>query len=282
VIAGAFVDGWDLTQAAKADGACGTATGTCSVVALLKFLNVAVGSAVPVTVNATATGVTGLTPGVAQTGTIIAINTDQTSMGGVAYGAMANYGSNPGAVKVASVNASTEGQFYYNVASSVLTRIANTTAYAANETVCLFTSVTVCAPITISIGNVNTGKGFLNRINLLKSGSSTTNASFKIWLYSAAPGTSTPSQFDSTSYTGPRAGDLPNYIGVATCATGTATSDTTAQVWYECALSNPNSAGLLEFQALSGGTTIDALISVTAAYTPASGETFTVYASGVY
>src|SRR6185312_2499876 len=39
-------------------------------------------------------------------GTIIANNTDQTSLGGVAYGAMANFGTSPGAVKVPGSNAS--------------------------------------------------------------------------------------------------------------------------------------------------------------------------------
>lgn len=37
--AGAGVDGWDLTQGAKADAVCGTSTGTCSVLALLKYAN---------------------------------------------------------------------------------------------------------------------------------------------------------------------------------------------------------------------------------------------------
>lgn len=44
---GAGVDGWDLTQGAKADSVCATPTGTCSVVALLKFLNAAVNSSIP-------------------------------------------------------------------------------------------------------------------------------------------------------------------------------------------------------------------------------------------
>lgn len=44
---GSGVDGWDLTQGAKADSVCGTATGTCSVVALLKYLNASVSAAVP-------------------------------------------------------------------------------------------------------------------------------------------------------------------------------------------------------------------------------------------
>lgn len=45
---GAGVDGWDITQGTKADSVCGSATGTCSVVALLKFLNTAAGLPLPV------------------------------------------------------------------------------------------------------------------------------------------------------------------------------------------------------------------------------------------
>lgn len=174
------------------------------------------------------------------------------------------------------------GSYFTNVAGSTLTRASNTTPYAANETVCLLASATPCAPITISIANIASGRGLINRVSLLKSGPSTTNASFTIWLFSAAPGTSTPSQFDATSYTGPRAADMPNYIGNAQCTTPTVTSDTTAQVWYDCALSNPNTGGALDFQALAGLTNIDALISVTTAYTPASAETFQAFVSGIY
>ena len=174
------------------------------------------------------------------------------------------------------------GTYFANVPSSVLARASNTTAYAANETVCLLTSTTVCVPLTIPIAASNAGKGLINRVSLLKSGSSTTNASFTIWLYSAAPGTTSPNQFDATSYTGPRAADMPNYIGNAQCTTATATSDSSAQVWYDCTLSNPNTSGALVFQALSGSTNIDALLSVTAAYTPASAETFQAFVSGIY
>ena len=37
--AGAGVDGWNLTEGAKADAACGTSNGTCSIAALIKYLN---------------------------------------------------------------------------------------------------------------------------------------------------------------------------------------------------------------------------------------------------
>lgn len=176
----------------------------------------------------------------------------------------------------------TAGSYFTNIPSSVLTRASNTTPYAANETVCLLTSTTVCAPLTIPIANVSAGKGLINRVSLLKGGSSTTNASFTAWLFSAAPGTTSPSQFDATAYSGPRAADMPNYIGSATCLTGVASSDSSAQVWYECTLNNPNTAGALDFQALAGATNINALISVTAPYTPASAETFQLFVSGIY
>ncbi len=172
--------------------------------------------------------------------------------------------------------------YFFAQPSSTITRASNTTAYAANETVCALTSVTVCAPMTVTIAKTSAGNGLITRLSLLKSGASTTNASFTVWLFSAAPGTASPNQFDATAYSGPRTADTPNYIGAALCNTATATSDTSPGVWFDCTLSNPNAAGTMVFQALAGATTIDALISVTAAYTPASAETFTFYVSGIY
>ena len=84
---GSGTDGWDVTQGAKADTTCATATGTCSLIALVKYQNTAINSAVPVTLNGTATGLTGLTPGSAQTGTIVAANVDITSLHGTALSA---------------------------------------------------------------------------------------------------------------------------------------------------------------------------------------------------
>jgi hypothetical protein len=339
VAVGAALDGWNVTEGSKADAVCGTATGTCSAMAIWKYIAQASQQSVPVTVNGTVTALTGLTPGTAQTGTIVALNSDLTSVNGTAIGAMANYGTSPGAVKAIGVNAfvtntvtvtgtitttppsnastnitqwssvalgspsnygtppgavevpgvnafvtntvATNSTYFNNVASTVLTRTANTTAYSANETVCQSTS-SACTPLIISIANSAAGRGLINRISLLKSGSGTTNANFTIWLFSAAPTLTTPTQEDATAYTGPRAADMPNYIGNAVCSSPVATSDTTSQVWYDCTLSNPNTAGALDFQAVSGQVYIEALISVTGAYTPASAETFTVYASGIY
>ena len=177
----------------------------------------------------------------------------------------------------------TSSSFFPNVASSTLTRPADTTTYTANTTVCAAKTVTACSPMTVSIGGVNAGRGRIERVTLLKSGSSVTGASFNIWFFSAAPGLTTPTQYDNTAYSGPRAADMPNYIGYAACSNPLFTSDTTAQVWYDCTLSNPNNGNTLDFQALSGSTNLNAVISTTAAFAPAANsETFTFYVSGTY
>jgi hypothetical protein len=175
------------------------------------------------------------------------------------------------------------GAYYFNVTSSTMTRAANVVAYAPTTgmTVCASTSVT-CTPLTLSVANTNAGKGLITEVRLLKSGSGVTNATFNIYFFSAAPALTTPSQYDAVAYAGPRAADIPNFIGWAVCSTPIPTSDTTAQTWYECPIQAANGGGVMTFQALSGSTNLDALITVTGNYTPTSAETFNVYASGSY
>lgn len=240
-------------------------------------------SAVGIAINSTTSGQTGsLVMGAVTTSppTYTTAQTDPLSLA-TSGGLRVDVNSVAGVAVASGNGVPVAGDYFTNVASSTLTRPADTTAYVANETVCASKSST-CTPITISIGSINAGQGLITRVTLLKSGTTTTNASFTIWLYSAAPTLTTPTQEDATAYIGPRAADMPNYIGNAVCGTGIATSDTTTQVWYDCTLSNPNTSGALTFQALSGSTNINALISVTAAYTPVSAETFKIYASGIY
>lgn len=163
--------------------------------------------------------------------------------------------------------------------STPLSRPGNTTAYGAGQAVCASTSV-ACVPLTISVASSVAGQGMLGRVTMLKSGSSLTNAAFTVWFYSASP--TVTNVKDASAYVGPFAADMPYYLGSATCTVPAATNDSSAQVWFECALSNPNLAGASGFQAAPGSTNIYAIISATAAYTPASGETFTVFVGGVY
>jgi hypothetical protein len=176
------------------------------------------------------------------------------------------------------------GAYPFNVPGSTVTRPNDTTAYTASasapQTVCAAKTVTACVPGTIALAAQKQGRFEITRVTLLKSGSTTTAASFILWFYAGAPGVASPTQFDATAYTGPRAADMPNYIGNATCSTGVATSDTSAQVWYECTLSNPNTSGALIAQALSNSLNINYLLTVTGAYAPAANETFTPYVSG--
>ena len=174
------------------------------------------------------------------------------------------------------------GSYFTNVAGSVITRANNTAAYTSPATVCATTATVLCVPGTIQIASANNQAEFINRVTLMKSGITTTNASFTIWFFSAAPVTTVPNQFDNTAYSGPRSADLPNYLGNAACATPLATSDTTAGVWYECTLSNPNTAGALVEVPLSNTRTINYLITATANYTGVALETFTPYVSGFY
>lgn len=69
---------------AQTDATCSTANGTCSFVSLMKFLNVQAGNPPPLNLNGTNTAWTGVTPGVAQTGTIVGANMDISSIKGVA------------------------------------------------------------------------------------------------------------------------------------------------------------------------------------------------------
>ncbi len=178
--------------------------------------------------------------------------------------------------------AAQKAPYFFDVPGTVLTRAANTTTYTANTTVCQSASAN-CTPGTATIANSPNGGGFLNHVTLFKSTSTTTNGTFIIWMFSQPPTLTTPAQQDNVAYVGPRTADAPNYIGNASCATATATSDTGAGVWYDCTLSNPNTAGALVFQT-SGAppSTIFFLIEVTAAYVPGNAETFTPYFSGFY
>jgi hypothetical protein len=174
-------------------------------------------------------------------------------------------------------NINTVGTYFVGIAGSTITRPADTTTYTANTTICAAKSVTTCVPGTVNIGS--SGGREIQRVYLLKSGSTVTSAQFTIWLYSATPGLTNPTQFDNVSYTGPRAADMPNYLGNATCNTPVLTSDTSAQTWFECTLSNPNTSGASPWINVSS---ISYLITTTAAYAPTSAETFTPYFAGFY
>lgn len=162
-------------------------------------------------------------------------------------------------------------------ATGALTRAANTTAYTGNQIVCASTS-TACAAIPITVGRGQNFTGTLLVANLTKSGTSTTNATFTLWFYSRTP--TLTSAVDASAFVAPFTADFTSgsVIGSASCLTANSTNAATAQgVYFNCPLSNN---GYLPFQTTANGQIIYAVIEVTGAYTPASGEVFTIELAG--
>lgn len=158
--------------------------------------------------------------------------------------------------------------------SGSLTRANDTTTYSSNVLVASSKSTT-SSPTAIQIGTSTSSTGTITSLKLLKNGSTTANATFVVWLYSGSPKATVK---DNGVYIGPFASDIPLYLGNATCVTPNSTNDGTVQIYFDCALSNPNSGATLPFVTSNGS--VYAMIEVTAAYSPAANEVFTVFLGG--
>ena len=174
------------------------------------------------------------------------------------------------ALLVVPVLAHAQGTPFVNLPAS-FARAANTTTYTADTAVCASTAV-VCTPLAFTVPG---GSGVLVGVTLKKTGTTTTNGDFVVWLYSQPPYVGTTIK-DDVGYVGPFAVDVPYFVGFATCATPVPTNDGTAQVWYSCTLSNTVRGAL----AWNGTNTLYGMVEVTAAYAPASAEKFTVTLTG--
>lgn len=151
----------------------------------------------PININGANSAWTGLTPGSAQTGTIVAPNTDQTSLGGVAYGAMANFGASPGAVKSPNANAS---------------MFAGTTAIVADPcqtATKVYTPINVVTGTNTIIAGVSAKKKYICSIMLFSAGTdnvaifqSTTGTSCVTALVGVIGGTTTATGMQMTAQTG--------------------------------------------------------------------------------
>jgi len=158
-----------------------------------------------------------------------------------------------------------------------LTRAGDTTTYTANTLVCASKSVD-CVPIPIVLGrSQGPGTGVIVRFQLSKSGSTTTNANFIAWLFSASP--KVTGLKDNSAYTGPYNSDLTAgaYLGNYTCAASSAVTGTDSNVIYECSASSLTGYTPFATTVLgNAGGTLYMLLSVTAAYAPAASEAFSL------
>jgi len=155
--------------------------------------------------------------------------------------------------------------FQINNLSAGFARPNDTTAYAAGDLVANATAAGAVVPLRIDLGNIAAvGHGItrITRARFTKSGTSPTNASFRIHLYEAAP---TPQNGDNGAWSTDHAA---SWLG---------SIDVTAMLAFTdgCTGTGAPPAGAEMFLRLAGGS-IFALIEAKAAYTPAANETFTL------
>ena len=149
-----------------------------------------------------------------------------------------------------------------NVAAG-FARPNDTTAYAAGDLVANATSAGAVVAMKIDVGNAfPNGKTRITRARLTKSGTSPTNANFRIHLYDTLP---TPANGDNAAWSTDQAA---HWLG---------NIDVTSMLAFTdgCAGTGSATAGSEMFLALAGKS-IWALLEAKAAYTPVANETFAV------
>lgn len=142
-----------------------------------------------------------------------------------------------------------------------MTRPADTTAYALGDLVANSTTAGSVVPLPFTVARLPAGSGMIRRARLRKSGTSITNASFRLHLYSASP---TPSNGDNGAWL---TNQVANYIG--------SFDITMDKVFTDGASGNglPTIGSEINFS-LASGQVVYGLLEARAAYTPVSAETF--------
>lgn len=149
------------------------------------------------------------------------------------------------------------------LASANFTRPADTTAYASGDLVANSTTAGSVAAMQFTATRIAAGSGMIRRLRLRKSGTSVTNASFRLHLFKAAPGTITNGDNGAFSTSG-----VADYLGALDVTMDRAFTDGATGHGL------PVTGSEINFK-LASGQTIYGLLEARGAYTPASGETFT-------
>lgn len=167
------------------------------------------------------------------------------------------------ALAVSVVTGALAQQFGYSSrVSASFTRPANTTAYASGQLVANSTTAGSVTPLVLQAARVNGGSGRLLRANLLKSGTSVTNASFRVHVYKTLP---TPANGDGGAWSTTQS----NYLGAFDVVVDKAFTDGAAGNGI------PLVGTAIVFDTVTGAN-LYGLVEARAAYTPASAEVFTV------
>lgn len=150
------------------------------------------------------------------------------------------------------------------VVGGSFSRPANTTAYALGQLVANSTTAGSVTPITCAVARKNDGTGVLTGLRLHKSGASITNASFRVHLFRSSPTTTVG---DAGTFSGAINGNTSVGIGYF---------DVTMDQVYSDGAKGYLSFSAKAFTCSTGTPNIFALIEARGAYTPVSGETFTL------
>lgn len=149
--------------------------------------------------------------------------------------------------------------------SANFTRPADTTAYASGDTVANSTTAGSVTPLTFSnVVRTAGGGGMVRRVKLRKSGTSITNASFRLYLFSA---TQTSAAGDNAALSLPGIAD---YLGSFEIVMDRAFTD------GACGIGIPAVGSEISLDIPSTGTTIYGFLEARAAYAPGNAEVFTV------
>jgi hypothetical protein len=148
--------------------------------------------------------------------------------------------------------------------SGSIARPANTTAYASGQLVANSTTAGSVTPIALRVARSDGGTGQIVRLAVSKTGTSLTNASFRVHLYGASP---TVTAGDGGTLNSNQAG---SYIGYVDVVLDRAFSD------GSFGIATPSVGPVMVFSTATNSRNVYALIEARAAYTPVSGETFTV------
>jgi len=181
--------------------------------------------------------------------------------------------NNIGDVDVASIAAgethvgSVAGETVHKTAT--FTRPANTTAYAAGDVICDSTSAP--SDLTVEAARVNGGGGIITDVLLVDSANQSTDPQLELWLFTASP-----TRSNDNAALALADADLGNLVGVVTVAEfGTAfVGNTASGASGNLAF---HAKGLnIGFRCAAGEKTLHWLLVARNAYTPVSGEKFTV------
>ena len=144
------------------------------------------------------------------------------------------------------------------VAGSIVTRPADTTAYASGDLVANSTTAGSVVPITFSNCQRNAGGiARVRRVRIRKSGTGVANCTIRVHLFTTAPTVGSGDNEAMVIATGSA-----GYLGSADVVVGQSFTD--------------GAAGQLAADILTTGNTIYGLLEARGAYTPASAELFAV------